>query len=171
MTEMRAKQNEEYLSFTAETKQAMVAMEKAIIVLIKGATGQPEAAFLQTQGRQAVKSVVESLPGTANLKENQLSFLSEFLNGKTQYTPQSMTVQGILKDMYETFASDVESATSTEADQNTAFETNIANLIETANNLKKEKAKKEVNLADDTQEYDETEAQMQADIAFFDETK
>ncbi|CAK0889917.1 unnamed protein product [Prorocentrum cordatum] len=178
-TALRAKRNEAYLAFTAETKQAMVALEKAIYVLIKGATATPgeEAALLQTQGRQVVQHVVESLPSMANLKASQTALLAEFLRGGSKYTPQSMSVQGILKDMYATFATDVEEATKTEADQNREFENLIATLIEQANNWKAEKAareelkaEKESTLADESQLYDETEAQMEADIAFFDTT-
>jgi hypothetical protein len=181
-TAMRAKQNEEYIAFTTETKQAMVALEKAIYVLIEGATKDPAAkegaALLQTRSREVVKNVVESLPSSANIKADQMAFLSEFLTGKSKYTPQSMTVQGILKDMYETFASDVESSTLTEAKQNRNFETLIADLIEQANQWKKmkaekeeTKAEKEVALADATQLYDEVKEQMEADIEFFDATK
>lgn len=38
------------------------------------------------------------------------------------YAPQSATVQGILKDMYDTFATDLESQTSTEAGANRDYE-------------------------------------------------
>merc|ERR1719188_143073 len=100
----------------------------------------------------------------ANLKASQTSLLAAFLQGGSKYTPQSMSVQGILKDMYATFATDVEEATKTEADQNREFEDLIATLIEQANNWKKVKAskeelkaEKESTLADETQLYDETE--------------
>ncbi|CAK0889913.1 unnamed protein product [Prorocentrum cordatum] len=178
-TALRAKQNQAYFAFTAETKQAMVALEKAIYVLIKGATATPgeEAALLQTQGRQVIQHVVESLPSMAKLEASQTSVLAEFLESGSTYTPQSMSVQGILKDMYATFATDVEEATKNEADQNREFEDLIATLIEQANGWKKEKAtkeelkaEKESSLADESQLYDETEAQMKADIAFFDTT-
>jgi hypothetical protein len=181
-TEIRSKQNQEYIAFTAETKQALKALQEAIEVLVEGATKTPGegAAFLQTQGRQVLKQVVNSLPGSAKVSDKQMAFLSEFLTGESgaKYTPQSMTVQGILKDMYETFAADVEEATMTEATQNRDYENLIAKLIKLANQMKKEKkekeelkADKEVALADASEEYDVTKEQMEADIELFDQTK
>merc|ERR1719464_1511466 len=69
------------------------------------------------------------------------------------YSPQSWTVQGILRDMYDTFASNLEEATLTEATQNRQYEDLMALLVKKLKKLQKEKT------------------QMEADIAFFDETK
>merc|ERR1719159_2023916 len=158
----------------------MAALEKAIVVLSKGTAA--DGAFLQ-QGvgaRAVVKTVIEKIPGLASLKPKQLSQLSTFVSATSgsKYMPQSMTVQGILKDMYETFADDVESTAHAEATQNTQFESLIAEKVEQLNLHNEEIAKKESKkaeteqkLADDSGLYDDTEAQMQADIEFFDETK
>jgi hypothetical protein len=176
-TELRRRSNEEYLALTAETKQAMVALEKAVAVLIKGATatGEGEALLQQGAGRALVQTVVESLPRAATVPEGQMALLSEFLDGRASYTPQSMTVQGILKDMYTTFAGDVEKATLQEADENRKFEDFIATSITQLNEdqaLKMEKedlkASKEASLAEESQLYDDTYAQMKADEGFFD---
>ena len=43
-----------------------------------------------------------------------------------RYAPQSATIQGILRDMYMTFAGDLEDSTMTEATQNKDFENLIA---------------------------------------------
>jgi len=87
-------------------------------------------------------------------------------------------VQGILKDMYETFASDLESATEAEATQNRDFEALVAEEAEQIKLYKEDiqkkvdhKAKREVQLADESQLYDDTNAQKEADVEFFDETK
>merc|ERR1719330_1568033 len=94
------------------------------------------------------------------------------------YAPQSWTVQGILRDMYDTFATNLESATQTEATQNRQFEDLIAEKVKQLKKLQATKAQKEADkadaetlLAETTQNYDDTKAQMEADIAFFDETK
>jgi hypothetical protein len=80
--------------------------------------------------------------------------------------------------MYETFSTDLESATQAEATANTIFEELIATKMKELKNLEAMHAKKaaakavaEQNLADTTQSYDDTEAQMKADVKFFDETK
>jgi len=181
-TAIRQKQNGAYLAETAEMKAAMSALEKAITVLVKG-TG-PGGAFLQqgARARALVRSVVEKIPKLTSFSPKQLSELSEFVTAsggaQAKYTPQSMSVQGILKDMYETFASDLESATEAEATQNRNFEALIAEIVGQINMHKEDiqkkrdqKAKLEVQLADETQLYDGTNAQMKADVEFFDETK
>merc|ERR1719330_891975 len=94
------------------------------------------------------------------------------------YAPQSWTVQGILRDMYDTFATNLEDATLTEATQNRQFEDLIAEKVKQLKKLQATKSKKEAEkadaetlLAETTQNYDDTKAQMEANIAFFDETK
>merc|ERR1719356_1714263 len=97
-------------------------------------------------------------------------------NGK--YAPQSLTIQGILKDMYDTFGTDLEAATSKEATANRDYELYIKEkqeelaALEAAKKLREEKkAEAEEKLADATALYDETDKTMAADIEFFDATK
>merc|ERR1719399_2397129 len=52
------------------------------------------------------------------------------------YAPQSATVQGILKDMYDTFATDLESQTSTEAGANRDYEALMAEKTTQVNHMK-----------------------------------
>merc|ERR1740123_2919111 len=80
--------------------------------------------------------------------------------------------------MYATFAADLEKATGTESTRNRDFEALIGDKVEQLGLLREQQAKKEAKkaeaeglLADDTQSYDDTEGQMKADIAFFDESK
>merc|ERR1719359_805010 len=101
------------------------------------------------------------------------------MNGaRAEYAPQSASIQGILKDMYDTFSSNLEDDTQTEATKNRNFEAFIAEKAKEMIKAKEVKAKKEsekaeaeTNLAETTQNYDDTTAQMEADIAFFDVTK
>jgi len=178
-TALREKENAAWKEETDETKEALAALEQAIIVL-KEATGG--AALLQerTQARAAVKRVIDLLPTSVALKPQQEALLSEFTSSResSKYTPQSMTIQGMLRDMYENFARDVQEATNNEATKNRNYEEFIEEKIKELARLEAEKADKETkkakaeeNLADATQEYDDTEAQMKADIEFFDETK
>merc|ERR1711920_24408 len=120
-TALRQKQNSEYMAETTEMKQALAALEKAILVLKEGT--KLGSSFLQ-QGAPAVKNVINTLPSTVNLKPDQMALLGEFAAGKdvSKYAPQSWTVQGILRDMYETFAKDLETATLGEATANRNYE-------------------------------------------------
>merc|ERR1719515_664226 len=149
-------------------------MESAIDVLIKGTS------LVQVSSQQvAVKKIIEMLPATANVKAKHLSLLSEFAtSSNSRFAPQSVTIQGILTDMYNTFATDLEEATQDEASANRKFEdyiyqkqVELNDLRTSKQNKEEQKAEAETLLADTTQEYDDTEAQKEADIEFFDQTK
>jgi len=172
-TNIRTKENAAYSADTAERKQALAALQAAIEVLIKGTS------FAQVEQTNAIKQLVEVLPVSPKVKPQHLALLSEFASGsRSRYAPQSQTIQGILTDMYATFAADLEDATKDEARANREFEdyiyqkqVELANLKETKLKKEGDKAEAENELADTTQAYDDTEAQKEADIAFFDETK
>merc|ERR1719502_491008 len=107
-----------------------------------------------------------------------MALLSEFTSAQVAYAPQSATIQGMLGDMYLTFSSNLESSTLEEANSNGNFEQVYATLEKENNKLKatrqkkeSEKAEAEAMLADTTKAYDDTEKQMKADTAFFDQTK
>merc|ERR1719420_1471254 len=94
------------------------------------------------------------------------------------YAPASATIQGILKDMYDTFVTDLESQTSSEANANRDYEALMAEKTEQVNHMNEEiahqeekKAAAEVDLAEAIQELDDTTKQMKADIEFFDLTE
>jgi len=174
-TSIRQKENGVFMANTAESKQAIAALEQAITVLVKGTS------LLQaSQARAAVRAAIGAIPANAALKKGQLAQLSEFLQASTgsKYSPQSFTVQGILTDMYKTFANDLESDTVAEAGANRDYEDFIAlkvaemkqHEVEAAVR-EKEKAEKESFLADTQQIYDDTAAQKAAHIEFFDQTK
>jgi len=178
-TALREKENAAWKAETDETKEALTALEQAIVVL-KEATGGSALLQESTQARAAVKRVIDMLPTSVALKPQQEALLSEFTASKEsgKYSPQSATIQGMLRDMYENFARDVQEATNTEATKNRNYEEFIEEKTEELAALEvdkadkeEKKAKAEEDLADTTQEYDDTEAQMKIDIEFFDETK
>jgi len=176
-TSIREKENADYEADAAERKQAIAAMEQAIAVLVKGTS------FVQVsaEASSAVKKIMEVIPSTVNIKPEHLSLISEFAAAgasSKRYAPQSVTIQGILTDMYATFVTDLEEATQDEGQSNRKFEDYIyekqvalADLKETKLRKEGQKADAESLLADTTQSYDDTEAQKEADIDFFDETK
>jgi len=170
-TSIRQKENVAFAADTTELKEAISAMEEAVTVL-----GQGSSSLLQASARDKVAVVVSALPASKALRPRQLALLSEYM--RSGYAPQSMTVQGILKDMYETFTSDLESSTQAEATANANFEDFIATKAEEVEAEEKDKMEKEgtraeseQRLADTQAMYDDTAEQKKADIAFFDETK
>merc|ERR1719262_1136364 len=120
---------------------------------------------------------MRSLPSSANLGPKQLAAIAEFANefeaggiAAQPYAPQSATVQGILKDMYDTFSADLESQTQTEATAQRDFEDLIATLTKELNVMneqvlkrEEEKAAAAQELAEKMQLLDETKAQMDAE--------
>eukprot|EP00927_Polykrikos_kofoidii_P049455 TRINITY_DN434_c0_g1_i5.p1 TRINITY_DN434_c0_g1~~TRINITY_DN434_c0_g1_i5.p1 ORF type:complete len:757 (+),score=185.54 TRINITY_DN434_c0_g1_i5:205-2271(+) len=189
-TQIRKRQNEDYTAETSEMQDALAALEKAIKALVKG-TSLIQTDIKSTRGdslkeaRKMVQGLLRSFPARkiASAKTaSSLSLLSDFAHdgdGQTQkYAPQSWTIQGILKDMYETFASDLEESVAEEATANRNFEKFIAAKTKELMELKENKAGKEAskaeaeeNLAEATQSYDDTQQQLQADTIFFDTTK
>jgi hypothetical protein len=177
-TALRQKRNGKFMAMQAETKEGLAALEKAINVLTKGTK------LLQTdsaaQATSAVQSVLDKIPSEATLDGDHMSALTEFIqNGAdATYAPQSATIQGILGDMYDTFAANLEDATMAEAKQNKNYEKLSATLeqenidLNTVKSRKdEEKANAESDLADTTATYDDTTDQMKSDIKFFDQTK
>jgi hypothetical protein len=185
-TAIRQKENAAFLAESAEMKQALAALEKAT-ALLKGATGSSGALLQRRSSAKEVgaslQAVVTALPTRAASKLSlaalsQLRRTSAELVATDRYAPQSMTIQGILEDMYKTFATELETDTNAESTSNRNFEDFIntkelehAAMKESLETKEKEKAETEVLLAEALEEYDVTEQQMKADIEFFDVTK
>jgi len=186
-TAIRQKENAAFVADATEMKEALAALEKAITVLKKATrqTSPAEGSLLQqetTMAVSAVRAALRALPSRAHFELSDVSLLSEFAvsgaGAGAMYAPQSATVQGILANMYSTFAADLESAHETEGSRNRLFEDLIATLesarldFEATRERKEDaKASAEEALADALTTYDDTERQMKADTAFFDETK
>jgi len=160
LTAVREKQNGNWAASSAETKQALAALQSAITVLAD-ATAPGASAFIQENQQMrmklAVTTVLDKLPSNVGLPSAGMVLLSEFTKGKTAFAPQSATIQGMLGDMYLTFANNLESDTSEEADRNADYEQLNAALEKENNQLKdtrarkeSEKAKAEAMLADTT---------------------
>ncbi|CAK0847848.1 unnamed protein product [Prorocentrum cordatum] len=190
-TEIRSRENAAFQAETTELKQTLAALEKCIAVLVAATmpAGGPEAALLQQASRaqlagRHLKDAIAAAPvgALSAVAPSRLSLLRSYAEqlsqGKAGYTPQSLTIQGILKEMYATFASDLESSMEDEAQKNTLFEALIATkqkeMVDMQASVKEKSAQKaeaEVMLAEATQAYDDTEAQLNHDVEFFDATK
>ena len=179
-TALRAKENESYQAEIAEMQQAITALEKAVTVLGAATSG---AALIQSKAELVashIKAVVEATPASAlaKLPKAKLQLLTSMSKVQGKYSPQSATITGILTDMYSTMTEDLEKSNDDESSKNRDFEAFVAakqeSLIEMQETLKaaeKAKAEAEMMLAEATQQYDDTEAQMKADVEFFDATK
>eukprot|EP00747_Dinoflagellata_sp_TGD_P038142 gnl/TRDRNA2_/TRDRNA2_139489_c1_seq1.p1 gnl/TRDRNA2_/TRDRNA2_139489_c1~~gnl/TRDRNA2_/TRDRNA2_139489_c1_seq1.p1 ORF type:complete len:621 (-),score=247.09 gnl/TRDRNA2_/TRDRNA2_139489_c1_seq1:31-1893(-) len=184
-TMIRQKENSAYNAETTEMKEALGALEKGLLML--GNSGS--AALLQKSSgsMQNVVRTVEAVAATAPEKvpADKISLLKAFAanmaadgEASTKYEPQSASISGILKEMYKVFSKDLESKSEAEATAQRNFEDLMVTKREEMANMqasmkKKEgsKAEAETQLAEATQEYDDTESQMKADVKLFDQTK
>merc|ERR1719326_2775504 len=110
--------------------------------------------------------------------ETPADYLDQKAKKSASFSPQSATIQGILKDMYDTFSMNLEKATETESTQQKNFESIISVQNKEMFTLQTAKAKKEIEKAnaekvqaDTEQDLDDTKAQLDASIALFDDTK
>lgn len=187
-TTIRTNENQAWMAETTEMQQAVAAMESAITVLgdatqfvqLRSHAGVHEASA------QRIQKIMQSLPTrvVSRLPYAKMSLLKRLGNDlmrskeSSKYAPQSATIQGILQQMYTTFAADLQDAMRDEATKNRDFEAFIAAKQEELLLMQQEIAKKEDEkheaealLAEATQNYDDTEKQMKSDIEFFDVTK
>jgi len=197
-TGIRQKENGEYEGQKAEMEQTLNALERGIKVLMGAGTGGDSSLLQMGNSNDEMKllllardvhEAVQKLPADHLLTPASLAQLTTFTNTPADYldqkakksasfSPQSATIQGILKDMYDTFSMNLEKATETEATQQKNYETLMATkskemqtLTETRVAKEGHKAEAEKNLADASQELDDTTVQMEADTQVFDDTK
>lgn len=180
--DVHTKANKEYMEATTEFMAMQAALESALGTLSKAHESLALAqggthAQLHAQSVSAVQAVMASWTSETRIDNKALSMLSEFVSSGSSYAPQSMTILGILKDMYLQTAANLQHACEREADRNRDYEDaddkeedKSQQLQEAIDEKKKLKAEAEAELADITQTYDDTNAQMEADIKFFDTT-
>merc|ERR1719198_538436 len=133
-TDMRKKENEDFLAAKDEMEKAIAALEKAVDVL-GSATADHKEGVLTSVGfdlRRAVQL------GSNFLSEQDARFLEQALNGdvpevdwkklnrkatfKMKYKARSLKIQEILADMLQTFQDNLADAKKTEKDAKTNFD-------------------------------------------------
>eukprot|EP00927_Polykrikos_kofoidii_P034864 TRINITY_DN2948_c0_g1_i2.p1 TRINITY_DN2948_c0_g1~~TRINITY_DN2948_c0_g1_i2.p1 ORF type:complete len:710 (-),score=159.82 TRINITY_DN2948_c0_g1_i2:38-2167(-) len=94
------------------------------------------------------------------------------------YAPQSTQIQGILRGMHEAFTAELKKNSAEEAEQQRAFEALLRTKRAEQDTLQASLERHELDRAEKTKEaaesrvlFDDTEAQLAADEAFFEETK
>merc|ERR1719261_228168 len=134
-TDMRKKENEDFLAAKDEMEKAIAALEKAVDVL-GGATEDHQEGVLTSIGfdlRRAVQL------GQNFLSEQDARFLEQVLDGevpdvdwkklnrkatfKMKYKARSLKIQEILADMLQTFEDNLADATKKEKDTKASFDT------------------------------------------------
>jgi len=194
-TGIRQKENAAYMGEKTEMETTLNALERGIGVMSGAGT---KTALLQSSPvdemtllsvAAGVHQAIKMLPNDHVISNKQLALVSnfakdpaEFYDQKAEkaasYNPASATIMGILKDMYDTFSMNLEKATEVEAVAQKNYESLIgvkenemATLMDARKKKEGEKADAEKDLADNSQELDDTTKQMKADTIFFDETK
>lgn len=195
-TGIRTKENGAYAAEKIVMEQTLQSLQGAIGVLSGAGT---KTGLLQARPKKEavliqLRRVAEVLNSSSRpidhlLTPKQLQLIktfakdpAEFYDQKAQkaasYNPASSTIIGILKDMYDTMSSNLESATEVEAKAYMNYESLIGVKTNEMSTLAAKKAKKEdlkstaeQNAADAAQEYDDTTKQMKTDTKFFDESK
>eukprot|EP00746_Dinoflagellata_sp_MGD_P154931 gnl/MRDRNA2_/MRDRNA2_85125_c0_seq1.p1 gnl/MRDRNA2_/MRDRNA2_85125_c0~~gnl/MRDRNA2_/MRDRNA2_85125_c0_seq1.p1 ORF type:complete len:717 (+),score=279.55 gnl/MRDRNA2_/MRDRNA2_85125_c0_seq1:82-2232(+) len=194
-TGIRQKENAAYMAEKTEMETTLNALQRGIEVMSGAGT---KTALLQASPMDemtllsvaaGVHQAIKMLPNDHVISSKELALVSnfakdpaEFYDQKAEkaasYNPASATIMGILKDMYDTFSMNLEKATEVEAVAQKNYESLIgvkenemATLVDARKKKEGEKAEAEKDLADASQELDDTTKQMKADTIFFDETK
>jgi len=134
-TDMRNKENTDYLAAKDEMEKAIAALEKAIEVLGDATADHKEGVF--TSVGFDLRRAVEI--GQNFLSEQDSRFLEQVLDGqvpkadwkklnrkatfKMKYKARSTKIQEILADMLQTFEDNLAEATKTEKDTKSSFDT------------------------------------------------
>jgi len=161
---------------TSSIKQAELL---SVVAGVRSVLERPSASKgLSDKDMAAIRHFVQSPTDFAPGRGGSLSAAQLGNNPFGEYAPQSTQIQGILKGMYDTFASDLEKANAKEADSQKAFEELMATkmrelgtLQETLKQQALDHATKSMTLAESEELLDATKAQLDADEKFFDETK
>jgi len=149
-TEIRDKENADYMAEKTESEQCIGALEAAIKILTGAGEGKKKG-FLETMNQAQLLSVAADMrrvlqkDGAASKIGSQENFkiVQDFINHPQDfsqsrssgysaaqldqnpfgdYAPQSTQIQGILKGMYDAFTSSLEKANAEEATKEKAFE-------------------------------------------------
>jgi hypothetical protein len=134
-TDMRKKENEDFLAAKDEMEKAIAALEKAVDVL-GSATADHKEGVLTSVGFDLRRAVAI---GQNFLSEQDARFLEQVLDGevpdvdwkklnrkatfKMKYKARSLKIQEILADMLQTFEDNLADATKKEKDTKASFDT------------------------------------------------
>merc|ERR1719281_1855889 len=139
-TKIREKENSDYQQEKAYMETTLTSLHAAIevlsgagtkkMMLLKAASmvrsailGSPKLDALTPDKLRLMKSFFED---PVSLIQAPVDYYDQKAQAKASYSPQSATIMGILKDMYDTFAADLEKQNSEESASQKGFEDLIA---------------------------------------------
>jgi len=154
-----------FAAMKADADANIDAMAKAIAAISKGMSGS----FLQT----SAASVLRRLSQSGHMDESDRETLTAFLSEGQGYSPQSGQIVGILKQMQDTWNSDLDDAIKTEEKAKTDFAALMAAKTKLVNALQKsieEKTKRlgevGVELVNIAEDLDDTKKSLAEDEKF-----
>jgi len=187
-TKIREKENSDYQQEKAYMETTLTSLHAAIEVL--GGAGTKKMMLLKAASM--VRSAILGSPKLDNLTPDKMRVMKSFFEdpvsmlqepvdyydqkaqAKASYSPQSATIMGILKDMYDTFAADLEKSNADESGKQKAFEDLIAAKTKQVNDWTAEvtdkegqKAEKSTMLSEAEELLSATQAQLKVDEDFF----
>merc|ERR1719321_1097988 len=120
----------------------------------------PQVNELSEEKSKVLKRFLEE--PVAFLQQEPEDYYDQKAQAKASYSPASATIMGILKDMYDTFAADLEKSNTDESALQKAFEDHIAAKEKANADLKREILQKEEQSAQKASELSEAEATLAA---------
>lgn len=193
---IRNKQNANYSQERLEAEQTIGALEHATKVL-DGAGTRKYSAMQEAETLSVMKSIEESLarlPAESKVTDEDKKVLSAFLahpgkvsphaflqstnNPFGDYAPASTQIQGILKNMYETFVGQLERSNGEESKQNKLFKELIktkreehATLLTTLEDKQQAHAANGEELVQSKVDRTDAQKQLSTDKKFLQQTK
>jgi len=198
LTSIREKENSDYMQEKAFTETALSSLHAAIEVLSGAGTGMKllrvasdvrsavlgsrQIAGLTKEQSKVLKHFLEDPSQFAETKpalvQDPVDYYDQKAQAKASYSPQSATIIGILKDMYDTFSADLEKSNHEESNMQLAFESEMAEktkqnkqFTEMVTEKEGQKAEKGQMLSENEEKLEATTEQLKVDEAFFATTK
>merc|ERR1719487_976676 len=185
---IREKENSDYQEEKAYMETTLSSLHATIEVL--GGAGTKKMMLLKAASM--VRTAVLNSPKLDALSADKLRLMKTFFEdpvsmiqepvdyydqkaqAKASYSPQSATIMGILKDMYDTFGADLEKSNQEESDKQKSFEDlmaqkqkQVADWSAEVTDKEGQKAEKSTMLSEAEELLSATQAQLKTDEDFF----
>merc|ERR1719353_723109 len=187
-TKIREKENSDYQQEKAYMETTLSSLHAAIevlggagtkkMMLLKAASmvrtailDSPKLDALSADKLRLMKSFFED---PVSLVQEPVDYYDQKAQAKASYSPQSATIMGILKDMYDTFSADLEKSNQEESDKQKGFEDliaekekQVADWSAEVTDKEGQKAEKSTMLSEAEELLSATTAQLKIDEDFF----
>jgi hypothetical protein len=192
LTKIREKENSDYQEEKAYMETTLSSLHAAIEVLGGAGTGgdmgllkvaskvrsalltSDRLADLSESKQEVLRAWLENPGATQFLQGPEKDYYDKKAQAKASYSPQSATIMGILKDMYDTFSADLEKSNQDESNKQLTFEDLIASMTkqnklwtEEVTGKEGQKAEKSQMLVENEELLAATQEQLKTDEEFF----